>query len=86
MRKHIFAEKFKLDSEREKQVKSEIRAFYLDTFDEEIGMIKEQQILDLFYEHMAPMVYNKALDDAHRWHSKQQENLEADYYMLYCDV
>lgn len=85
MRKSVFTEKFKLDSEREKQVREEIKAFYLDTFDEEIGMIKEQQILDLFYEHMAPVIYNKALDDVHRWHRQQAENLESDYYMLYCD-
>lgn len=59
MRKSVFTEKFKLDGEQEKRVREEIKAFYLDAFDEEIGMIKEQQILDLFYENLAPVIYNK---------------------------
>lgn len=49
-------------------------------------MIEEQQILDLFYEHMAPVIYNKALDDARYWCQQQAENLQSDYYLLYCDI
>lgn len=86
MRKNLLQEKFKLTSEQEKQIRSEIKAFYLDVRDEEIGMIEEQQILDLFYEHMAPIIYNKALDDAQRWYRQQIDNLESDYYLMYCDV
>ena len=37
---------------------------------EEIGMIEQQQILDLFCEHMAPIIYNKALDDAQYWYKQ----------------
>lgn len=86
MRKSVFSKKFKINSKQEKQIKSEIKAFYLDVRGEEIGIIEEQQILDLFYEHMAPIIYNKALDDAQCWHRQQMENLETDYYMLYCDI
>ncbi len=49
-------------------------------------MIEEQQILDLFCEHLAPMIYNKALDDAQYWFRQQMENLSADYYLLYRDT
>ncbi|MCI9346415.1 MAG: DUF2164 domain-containing protein [Lachnospiraceae bacterium] len=62
-----------------------MKAFYFDVRGEEIGIIEEQQILDLFYEHMAPIIYNKALDDAHHWCQQQAENLQLDYYLLYCD-
>lgn len=47
---------------------------------------QEQQILDLFYEHKAPVIYNKALDDARYWCQQQAENLQSDYYLLYCDI
>jgi len=39
----------------------------------------------LFYEHMTPIIYNKAPDDAHHWCQQQAENLQLDYYLLYCD-
>jgi len=61
----------------------EIKAFYLDVRGDQIGMIEQQQILDLFLEQLAPVVYNKALDDARRWYGQQQERMEEDYYLLY---
>ena len=76
----------KLNDEQKKQLASEIKAFYLDVRGEEIGIIEEQQIIELFCEHMAPIIYNKALDDAMYWLKGQIGNLEADYYMLYKDI
>lgn len=79
-------EVIKLSDEQKKQIAGEIKAFYLDVRGEEIGIIEEQQILELFCEYLAPIVYNKALDDAQRWLKEQMGNLEADYYLLYKDV
>lgn len=71
-------------SENEKtQMMDEIKAFYLDERDEEIGIIQQQQILDLFLELLAPIAYNKGLDDAMSWYKRQQENIESDFYLLY---
>lgn len=72
-----------LNDKQKKELASEIKAFYLDVRGEEIGIIEEQQLLDLFCEHLAPMIYNKALDDAMRWLKGQAENIEVDYYTLY---
>ena len=47
------------------------------------GIIKQQRIMELFMEQLAPMIYNKALDDAMMWYKRMQDNLEADYYALY---
>ena len=76
----------RLNDGQKKQLASEIKAFYLDVRGEEIGLIEEQQIMDLFCEHLAPIVYNKALDDSMRWIKEQLGNLEADYYLLYKDI
>ncbi len=65
---------------------SEIEAFYLDERGEEIGIIHQQQLLDLFLEKLAPAVYNKALDDAKKWHAQALDNMESDYYMLYKEL
>ena len=83
MRRKSLNQIVKLNDAQKKQILSEIKAFYLDVRGEEIGMIEEQQILDLFCEHLAPMIYNKALDDAQYWFRQQMENLSADYYLLY---
>ena len=73
------------DRQKERLIR-EIRAFYLDVRGEEIGIIEERQLLDLFCEHLAPIVYNKALDDSMRWLKEQVGNIEVDYYLLYKDV
>ena len=75
-----------LSDEQKKQLIAEIRAFYQDVRGEDVGMIEERQVLDLVCEQLAPIVYNKALDDALRWMKGQMENIEVDYYLLYKDV
>lgn len=73
----------KLSDKQKEKLKAEIRAFYLDERGEEIGMIEQMQSLELFKRKMSPLIYNKALDDAKRWHAQMMDNLEADYYALY---
>lgn len=70
------------DSQREK-LNAEIKAFYLDERNVEIGMIEQMQLLELFEQKLAPIIYNKALNDAKRWFSQMMDNLDADYYALY---
>ncbi len=70
------------DIQREK-LQDEIKAFYLDERGEEIGIIAQMQVLELFEQKMAPIIYNKALDDAKLWFSRMMDNLESDYYTLY---
>ncbi|MDE6662176.1 MAG: DUF2164 domain-containing protein [Lachnospiraceae bacterium] len=79
-------EVIKLSDEQKKQIADEVKAFYLDVRGEEIGIIEQQQIIELFCEHMAPVIYNKALDDAMRFMKEQFGNMESDYYLLYKDV
>ena len=83
MRKRENLSQIKLsDSQREKLM-DEIKAFYLDERDEEIGIIAQMQILEFFEEKLAPIIYNRALDDAKQWFGRMIDNLESDYYTLY---
>lgn len=79
-------EVIQLSDKQKKQLAGEIKAFYLDTRGEEIGIIEEQQLIDLFCKHLAPIIYNKALDDSMCWLKEQVENLEVDYSLLYKNV
>lgn len=58
-------------------------AFYLDVRGEEIGMIEQMQMLELFEQNMAPIIYNRALDDAKAWFTQMMDNLDSDFYALY---
>ena len=73
----------KLSDAQKEKLKEEIKAFYLDVRGEEIGMIEQIQLLELFEEKMAPIIYNRALDDSKRWFGQMMDNLESDYYTLY---
>ena len=73
----------KLSDTQKNKLKDEIKAFYLDVRGEEIGMIEQLQLLQLFEEKMAPIIYNRALDDTKKWFGQMMENLDSDYYTLY---
>lgn len=62
---------------------AEIKEFYLIERGEEIGLIEQSQLLDFFEERMAPIIYNKALDDAKKWFAQMMDNMDSDYYSLY---
>ena len=85
MRKREYLPQIKLSDAQKKKLNEAIKAFYLDERGEEIGMIEQMQLLELFQQKMAPIVYNKALDDAKMWYSQMMENAEDDYYALYKD-
>ncbi len=73
----------RLSDKQKEKLNEEIKAFYLDERGEEIGIIQQMQLLDLFERKMAPIIYNKALDDAKKWFSQMLDNIDSDYYALY---
>ena len=73
----------KLSDRQREKLSEEIRAFYLDQRGEEIGMIEQMQLVELFEEKLAPIVYNRALDDARLWYTQALEILDSDFYTLY---
>lgn len=83
MRKREHLPQIKLSDSQKEKLNEEIRAFYLDERGEEIGMIEQMQLLELFEQKLAPVIYNKALDDARVWYARMMDNVEADYYALY---
>ena len=83
MRKRQPLSQIKLSDAQKEKLNEEIKAFYLDVRGEEIGMIEQMQMLELFEQNMAPIIYNKALDDAKRWFGQMMDNMDSDYYTLY---
>lgn len=83
MRKRQSIPQIKLSDAQKEKLKDEMKAFYLDVRGEELGMIEQMQLLELFEQHMAPVIYNKALDDAKKWFGRMMDDLDSDYYELY---
>ena len=83
MRRKREIQQIKLSEIQREKLNDEIKAFYYDVRGEEIGVIQQMQLLELFEEKLAPIVYNKALDDAKKWFARMMDNLDSDYYGLY---
>lgn len=75
--------KVSFTDEQKKALMDAIHDFFHSEYDEDLGIIKQQRIMELFTEELATIIYNKALDDAMTWYKRQQDNLEADFYSLY---
>lgn len=73
----------KLSDRQKEKMQEEIKAFYLDVRGEEIGMIEQMHLMELFEEKLAPIIYDRALDDAKLWFGQMMENMDSDYYTLY---
>jgi len=76
----------KLTDDQKKNIKEAIHAYYLDERGEDIGIIHQEGLFDVFMEELAPIIYNKALDDARSWYTRRLNDIEADYYELYKDI
>ena len=72
-----------LTDDQKKALMDAIHDFFHSEYDEDLGIIKQQRIMELFTEELVTIIYNKALDDAMTWYKRQQDNLEADFYSLY---
>lgn len=83
MKKRNSFSQVKLTEAQKEKLKEEIKIFYSAERGEEIGIIEQMQLLHLFEEKLAPVVYNKALDDAKRWFTQMMDNMDADFYALY---
>lgn len=83
MKKRERIPQIRLSDAQKEKLNDQIKAFYLDVRGEEIGMIEQMQLLELFEQHLAPIVYNRALDDAKRWFAQTMDNVESDFYALY---
>jgi len=75
--------KYGLTEEDKKKLLEEIKWFFEEERDEQLGIIASEKILDFFLETMGDYIYNRALDNTKQWYSKRMENIESDFYALY---
>jgi uncharacterized protein (DUF2164 family) len=64
-----------LSPERKKELLKEIKAFFYEERDEEIGDLAATLFLEFIMEKAAPIIYNQAISDAYRFMSDKLEDL-----------
>ncbi len=69
------------DKERDYSIK-ELIAFFLDERNEELDIIGAHNLLDSFLQTIAPLVYNKAIEDTEILLQKQSENFDIELSLL----
>lgn len=58
MKRRKMLTQIRLTDQQRERLNAEIKAFYLDERGEEIGVIEQMQLLDLFEQKLAPIIYN----------------------------
>lgn len=77
---------YSFSKDEKDKMSDEIKCFFKDEHDLDLGIIGTENILDFFKEIMGNRIYNAALDDAKRFYKKHAEDMDSDYYTLYRDV
>ena len=71
-----------MPDETRKTVLEELMRFYKSEFDEDIGMIKCDVLLDKFLELTAVDIYNEGVDSTERVVEDRISDLKMELYML----
>lgn len=82
MEKNTFSN-YNLTKEDRNRLLEEIKNYFLQERDEQIGYIASENLLEFFLDTMGKYIYNKALDDAKMWFDNRMESLESDFYTIY---
>jgi uncharacterized protein (DUF2164 family) len=71
-----------LSDETRKTILEELMRFYKSEFDQEIGMIMADVLLDKFLELAAVDIYNEGVDSTERLVEDRISDLKMELYML----
>ncbi|ASW42025.1 DUF2164 domain-containing protein [Clostridium isatidis] len=69
--------KFNISREKREDLINEIKTFFYEERDEEIGDLAANIVLDFFMDKLAPEFYNEGVNDAYRYmHDRIEDLLE----------
>ena len=71
----LLMKKFKLEKEVKEQIVIQVKKYFLDERDEEIGNLSAELLMDFMIKQVGPSIYNQAIKDAHALVSKKIEDL-----------
>ena len=72
--------RIQLTDERRARMLRSIDKFYSERFDEPIGELRAQMLLEFFVKELGAPVYNQAIRDAHGFIQEKLVDLEGEFY------
>ena len=66
-----------LSKELKKQAVDDIKKYFLENRDEEMGQLAAELLLDFMIEKVGKVIYNQGIKDAHTFMSEKVEDLYA---------
>lgn len=66
-----------LSKELKKQAVDDIKEYFLENRDEEMGQLAAELLLDFMIEKVGRVIYNQGIKDAHTFMSEKVEDLYA---------
>ena len=72
--------RIRLTDERRARMLRSIDKFYAERFDEPIGELRAEMLLDFFVKELGAPVYNQAIRDAHGFIQEKLVDLEGEFY------
>jgi uncharacterized protein (DUF2164 family) len=64
-----------IDDDRKKALISEIKKYFMEEREEDLGDLAALMILDFFLEKLGPYIYNQGLEDAQAYMSEKLEDM-----------
>jgi len=74
--------KIKISNDKKKIFIAEIKDFFLKEFEQELGDLRADIVLDFMLEKIGPDIYNTAVNDSRKWFRERFEDLDADFFLL----
>lgn len=72
--------RIRLSDERRAELIARIQAHCREHFDDDLGALKAELLLDFFVKELGPPVYNQAIRDAHDFLADKLEDLSGEFY------
>ncbi|MFA7244538.1 MAG: DUF2164 domain-containing protein [Patescibacteria group bacterium] len=71
-----------LNEDDKKILIGEIKDFFRKEFEEDLGDLRAEIVLDFILKKAGPAFYNRGVSDARKWFREKFEDLDADFYVL----
>ena len=71
----------KLSETRKKEIIGEVQGYFSSEYDERIGELKAELLVDFFIASLGAKIYNQAIDDAHTFIQERLIDLDGILYI-----
>lgn len=72
----------KLSKDEKKFLIADVKDFFQKEFDEELGDLRAEIVLDFILNKIGPVIYNRGVNDSRNWFREKFEDLDADFFLL----